>query len=151
MPRPQSFLGRHLTVKYCWRQENSPSWKLSSRGGAQRVTGRGGNADHAHTRQRWPELVASSGFPGGSNSKESACNVGDLGSIPGLGRSPGGRNGNPLQHPCLQNPIKEPGAGRGQGGRMHPAARPAAFQVTASSSIPTMLFQIPYLLKGNER
>ena len=47
--------------------------------------------------------------------------------------------------------TKEPGAGRGQGGRMHPAARPAAFQVTASSSISTMLFQIPYLLKGNER
>ena len=49
--------------------------------------------------------------------------------------------------------TKEPGAGagRGQGGRMHPAARPAAVQVTASSSIPTTLFQIPYLLKGNER
>ena len=35
-------------------------------------------------------------FPGGSDGKESACNVGDLGSVPGLGRSPGGRNGNPL-------------------------------------------------------
>ena len=37
------------------------------------------------------------GFPGGSAGKESACNVGDLGSIPGLGRSPGEENGNPLQ------------------------------------------------------
>ena len=37
------------------------------------------------------------GFPGGSDSKESACNAGDLGSIPGLGRSPGGGNGYPLQ------------------------------------------------------
>ena len=38
------------------------------------------------------------GFPGGSDSKESACNVGDLGLTPGLGRSPGGGNGNPLQY-----------------------------------------------------
>ena len=45
------------------------------------------------------------GFPGGSNSKESACNVGDLGSIPGLGRSPGGGNGNPLQYSCLENSM----------------------------------------------
>ena len=41
---------------------------------------------------------------GGSDSKESACSVGDLGSIPGLGRSPGGRHGNPLQYSCLENP-----------------------------------------------
>jgi len=40
----------------------------------------------------------------GSDSKESACNVGDLGSIPGLGRSPGGGHGNPLQYSCLENP-----------------------------------------------
>ena len=39
----------------------------------------------------------------GSDSKESACNVGDLGLIPGLGRSPGGRHGNPLQYSCLAN------------------------------------------------
>ena len=44
------------------------------------------------------------GFPGGSDSKESACNAGDLGSIPGLGRSPGGGHGNPLQYSCLENP-----------------------------------------------
>ena len=43
-------------------------------------------------------------FPGGSDSKESACNAGDLGSIPGLGRSPGGGYGNPLQYSCLENP-----------------------------------------------
>ena len=36
------------------------------------------------------------GFPGGSDGEESACNVGDLGSVPGLGRSPGGGHGNPL-------------------------------------------------------
>ena len=43
------------------------------------------------------------GFPGGSGSKESACNAGDMGSIPGSGRSPGEGNGNPLQHSCLEN------------------------------------------------
>jgi len=43
------------------------------------------------------------GFPGGSDGKESACNAGDLGSIPGLRRSSGERNGNPLQYSCLGN------------------------------------------------
>ena len=45
------------------------------------------------------------GFPGGSDSKESTYNVGDLGSIPGLGRSPGGGHGNPLLYSCLKNPM----------------------------------------------
>ena len=45
------------------------------------------------------------GFPGGSDSKESACNVRDRGSIPGLGRSPGEGNGNSLQYSCLENPM----------------------------------------------
>ena len=44
-------------------------------------------------------------FPGGSNSKASAYNVGDPGSIPGLGRSPGEGNGNPLEYSCLENPT----------------------------------------------
>ena len=43
------------------------------------------------------------GFPGGSVGKESACNVGDQGSILGLGRSPGEGNGNPFQYSCLEN------------------------------------------------
>ena len=43
------------------------------------------------------------GFPCSSVSNESACSAGDLGSIPGLGRSPGEGNGNPLQYPCLEN------------------------------------------------
>ena len=42
-------------------------------------------------------------FPGGSDGKASARNAGDLGSIPGLGRSPGEGNGNPLQYSCLEN------------------------------------------------
>ena len=45
------------------------------------------------------------GFPGGLDGKASACNVGDLGSIPGAGRSPGEENGNPLQYSCLENPM----------------------------------------------
>ena len=44
-------------------------------------------------------------FPGDSGSKESAFGAGDSGSIPGLGRSPGERNGNPLQYSCLENSI----------------------------------------------
>ena len=43
------------------------------------------------------------GFPGGSNGKESVCNAGDPGSIPGSVRSPGEENGNPLQYSCLEN------------------------------------------------
>ena len=42
-------------------------------------------------------------FPGGSDDKASAYNAGDLGSIPGLGRSPGEGNVNPLQYSCLEN------------------------------------------------
>ena len=45
------------------------------------------------------------GFPGGSEVKASARNAGDLGSIPGSGRSPGEGNGNPLQYFCLKNPM----------------------------------------------
>ena len=45
------------------------------------------------------------GFPHSSVGKESACNAGDLGLIPGVGRSPGEGNGNPLQHSCLENPM----------------------------------------------
>ena len=49
-----------------------------------------------HTLQR---------LPGGSDGKESACNAEDLGSIPGLGISPGDGHGNPLQYFCLENPV----------------------------------------------
>ena len=43
--------------------------------------------------------------PFGSDGKETACNVGDLGSVLGLGRFPGEGNGNPLQHSCLENSM----------------------------------------------
>ena len=45
------------------------------------------------------------GFPSDSDSNESACNAGELGSIPGSGWLPGGRHGNPLQYSCLENPM----------------------------------------------
>ena len=45
------------------------------------------------------------GFPGGSDGKECACNAGDPGSIPGLGRSPGEGNGNPRQYSYLENSM----------------------------------------------
>ena len=52
-------------------------------------------------------IICHIGFPGSSDSKASAYNVGDLSSIPGLGRSPGEGNGNPLQYSCLKNPMDQ--------------------------------------------
>ena len=49
-------------------------------------------------------MLYNMGFPGGSDGKESSCNVGDLGLIPGWGKSPGEGHGNPLQYSCLENP-----------------------------------------------
>ena len=54
---------------------------------------------HKHTKN------ISLRFLGGSNSKESSCDAGDLGSIPGWGRSPGEGNGNPFQYSYLENPM----------------------------------------------
>ena len=53
----------------------------------------------------YTSLKLKKGFPGGSEVKASACNGGEVGSIPGLGRSPGEGNGNPLQYSCLENPM----------------------------------------------
>ena len=61
----------------------------------------------------WPTVGR---VPGGSDDQESACNEGDLGSIPGSGRFPGEGNGNPLQHSCLEIPwMEEPGRLRSMG------------------------------------
>ena len=51
------------------------------------------------------DFAGSPVFPGGSDSKESACNAGDPDSVPGSRRSPGEGNGNPLQYSCLENPM----------------------------------------------
>ena len=62
-----------------------------------------------HQMVMWPSHFASSYFifvfPGGSEVKVYACNARDLGLIPGLGRSPGEGNGNPLQYSCLESPM----------------------------------------------
>ena len=50
-------------------------------------------------------IIINTDFSGGSDGKESASKAGDLGSIPGLGRSPGEGNGNPLQYSCPENPM----------------------------------------------
>ena len=58
---------------------------------------------HVENKKR-DRLSLGVGFPGGSDGKESACGEGHLGSSPGLGRSPGGGHGIPLQYSCLENP-----------------------------------------------
>ena len=58
----------------------------------------------AKSRTQLSDLGFPAGFPGGSDGKESTCKAGDLGSVPGLGRSPGGGHGSPLQYSCLENP-----------------------------------------------
>ena len=55
----------------------------------------------------WITVWITFGFPGGSDGKESTCNAGYLGSIPGLGRSPGGGHGNPLQFLAWRTPWRE--------------------------------------------
>ena len=60
---------------------------------------------HSEKGKIWLPIPVFLGFPGGSDSKESACNAGDLGSIPGLGRSPGEGNGYPLQYSGLENSM----------------------------------------------
>ena len=59
----------------------------------------------AVNEQRWPCMINVLRLPWWLGSKESTCNVGDAGLIPGSGRSPGEGNGNPLQHSCLGNPM----------------------------------------------
>ena len=60
---------------------------------------------HPYPYRAFEEPSCSLDFPGGSDGKMSACNAGDLGLIPGLGRCPGEGNGNPLQHSRLENPM----------------------------------------------
>ena len=79
-------------------------------------------------------------FPGGSNSKESACDAGDSGSIPRSGRSPGGGNDNPLQDSCLGNPVRR-GAWRGYrpwGCKATVKARPSRKVATAPGAGPLL-------------
>ena len=56
-------------------------------------------------KNNYPALKVNRAFPGASVVKNQLANEEDAGSIPGLGRSPGGGNGNPLQYSCLENPM----------------------------------------------
>ena len=72
-----------------------------------------GGGDWERVLERWgtgrrvlnPGSTVHWGFPGGSAGKEPVCNEGDVGLIPGLGRSPRGGHGNPLQYSCLENSM----------------------------------------------
>ena len=84
---------RNLTGYIVHRVTNSRTWlkRLST---------------HAHLSMIKLIHITPTFFPGGSAGKESACNAGDVGSIPGLGRSPGEGNGYPLQYSGLENPME---------------------------------------------
>ena len=118
-PRPEIRLGQ-LLARCVWTEPVRTDWRINtcvnkppdgedqSGGGKESGVGSGwGPAPPA-----WPcfsskqeELKSSEwGVPSGSDGKESARNAGDLGLIPGLGRSPGGGHGSPLQYSCLENP-----------------------------------------------
>ena len=72
------------------------------------------------------------GFPGDSDGKESACSAGDLGLIPGLGRSPGGGHGDPLQYSCLENPHGQRSLMAGYSPRGHKESDTTGRQSTAT-------------------
>ena len=75
-----------------------------------------------NSAKEWRSLLSGSVIPGGTNGKESACSAGDLGSIPGLGRSPGEGNGNPLRYSCLEISTD----GEAERARVHGAAKSRA-------------------------
>ena len=85
----------------------SPSYVFCSRGVTEDAEdiGKPVLSSMAHKGCELVQPLRKVGFPGGSEDKASACKAGDPGSIPGLGRSPGEGNGNPLQYSCLENPM----------------------------------------------
>ena len=93
--------GRHLCPAFC------VGWELRVNGILCQVP-RGGRVEDltpGSSPTQMKGIHTQMGFPGGSDGKVSACNVGDLGSIPGLERPPGEGNGNPLQYSCLENSM----------------------------------------------
>ena len=65
------------------------------------------SCSHTESLFQFPPRIGTARDKGGSDSKESACNAGDLGLIPGLGRTPGGGHSNPFQYSCLYSRIQE--------------------------------------------
>ena len=91
-------------TRWTWVWVNSGSWWWTGRPGVLWFMGLQRVRHDWATELNWTESCFG-GFPGSSDSKESACNVGDLASMPGLRRSPGGEPGNPLQYFCLENSM----------------------------------------------
>ena len=85
-------------------------------------------------RCEWDLEEMNQGFPSSSVCKESACNVGDLGSIPESGRSPGGGHGNPHQYSCLENPHGQ----RGLGGLQSTGSQRVGHNSATKHKAPTM-------------
>ena len=83
-------------------------------------------------------LIITGGFPGSSDGKESTCNAGDLGSISGLGRYPGGRHGNLLQCSCLEN-LMDRGA---WWATVHGVAQSRTLSKLAHKAVPELIVPI---------
>ena len=98
IPKDDAVKVLHLICQQIWKTQQWPQdWKSQFSFKSQRKA----MPKNAQTTTQ----LHSSHFPGGSDGKASVYNVGDPGSIPGLGRSPGEGNGNPLQYSCLENPM----------------------------------------------
>ena len=99
-------------TRWTWVWVNSGSWWWTGRRGVLQFMGSQRVGHDWATELNWIEYLlwtSLGGFPAGSDGKESACSAGDLGSILGSRRSPGERNGYPLQYSCLENPMEELG------------------------------------------
>jgi len=91
------------------------------------------------------------GFPGGSDSKESTCNEGDLDSIPWSGRSPGEGNVNPLQYSCLENPIDRGACWATVHGVVKSQTRLSTKHTHRGKAIATLKAEFKALYPGNAR
>ena len=92
----------HSVCQQIWKTQQWPQdWKRS----VFIPIPKKGNAKECSNYRTIALISRASGFPGGSDGKAAACNVGDLGLIPGLGRTPGERNGTPLQYSRLENSM----------------------------------------------
>ena len=94
----------HAVVWFLTKQMVGKGWSTVEMSCSGRDSGKRESLLHHLWAEKSWEAYFTSGFPGVSDSKESVCNTGDQGLIPGSGRSPREGNGNPLQYSCLGNP-----------------------------------------------
>ena len=91
--------------------------------------------------RKWRLLPKEPGFPGGSDGEASAYNAGDWGSIPGLGRSPGEGNGNPLEYSCWKIPwMEKPGRLQSMGSQSRIRLSDFTFTFPKEPALPTPCF-----------